>query len=469
MKASDNLKYIDLLEKCPSLFREESTKIAEIRKGISQSTQLSDEERECYSDLLDSADILFGMILPFQHIIGLVTKYRGVALFNFNNIFNCEAISPLGLYKFLVRQNADDQKTVIKKLTGIHELRDRLLLAIESKKPKQFISMIEKSNIDKNVLMGIFALDYGQRFSAQTIEVEDDTDVNVGTFVKYVFSIYEHVILDLVHTNPNENNDELIDIIIRILREFDFESSDLTKDLTFTIEIRKRICPLTFKETCLKLMYILMMGFFTVYDRKRLDSTEIGVIKKILCQPEFKADGVKLMQECEIVLSDMDEFNHRNNNDKSLRALMPDVRMIVKRSKNFIDTAIEKNSKGTEEGETFECDVFPSMSKVQECINALASWGYIDDNVEVKKILYYRLTGYARPDNISKITWHKDINVLYLLIKTVLDKKKGKYNNIPNFFIIPDDSKVKTGKESAYAERVKDKRILDLMGYLIKN
>ena len=113
MNASENFKYIASLGECPSAFKEDSAKIKALRESIVDQNTLSKEQVECCLDILDSATILTDMLFPFQAAVGLITKYRGVELFNFNQIFNCEPISSLDLYKFLIRLSETNRRSII--------------------------------------------------------------------------------------------------------------------------------------------------------------------------------------------------------------------------------------------------------------------------------------------------------------------------------------------------------------------
>lgn len=462
MNASENLQYIELLKKCPTLYKTDSDRIKILRNKLSENTTMSDEQRECWLDLLDSGKILTDMLFPMQNVIGLMTHYRGVELYNFNQIFECEPIGSLDLYDFLKSITDSERKIIINKLTLSDELRGRLILAVKAPNPKGFLSLVAKNNLDKNILMGIYGLDYGMRFSRDS-QIDPNTDIRFETAISYVISRHEKMLFDLAKHSTAEDNFTMVDTIERILAKLNVELP-FRENIDDILYIKDRIRPYSFRKICRNLTYLYVLGLYVAFDRNRFDTPEITVIRRILLQNQFRNYGTIVFRKCLMKLSDIESYNSENRRYNSLKNNKPELAKIIERSFPFIEDSLVADNTGKVIGETYGCGINTDTTKLQILINALGCWGYIDDNIETKRLLYYRITGFARPEKIGRIDWHKNISVLFLLIKTVIEKQKGKYDRIPAFF--NTTGTIPKGKESSYAERVNDKNITDLIAYL---
>lgn len=462
MNASENLKYIESLKKCPALYKTDSDRIKILRNKLSENTTMPEEQRECWLDLLDSGTILTDMLFPMQNVIGLMTHYRGVELYNFNQIFECEPIGSLDLYNFLKSITDSERKTIINKLTPSDELRGRLILAVKSSNPKGFLSLVAKSNLDKNILMGIYGLDYGRRFS-QDPQIGSNTYIRFETAISYLISRHENMLFDLANYSNAEGNSTMVEILERILATLNVEFP-FGENIEDILSIKNSIRPSSFRKICRNLTYLYVLGLYVAFDRNRFDTPEITIIRQILLQNQFRNYGTIVFRKCLMKLSDIELYNIENRRYNSLKNNKPELAKIIERSFPFIEDSLVTDNTGRVAEETYGCGINIDTTKLQILINALGYRGYIDDNIETKRLLYYRLTGFARPEKIGRIDWHKDKNMLFLLIKTVMEKQKGKYDRIPAFF--NTIGTIPQGKESSYAERVNDKIMKDLIAYL---
>lgn len=463
MTVSENLQYIKSLSECPMLYHREAHKIRLLRKELLEYTAMSDEQRDCWIDLLDSAMIFTNMLLPFQNATGLITKYRGIELFNFDQIFNCEPIGSLDLYNFLKSLTDNDRKIISTKLTRNDELRGRLNLAVRATNPKEFLTLVAKNSLDKNTLMGIYGLDYGMRFS-QTSLIDDGKEVDIETGLNYIISRYEQMLFDLAkHTA--EDDSILVDVIVKIVKKFESEDAPFEDNIDDIISIKKSIRPYSFRKICRNLTYLYVLGFYMTFDKNRFGTSEISVIKQILIQNQFREYGSAIIRKCRTMFSTKESYNRENRLYNNLKNTKPELAEVIEQASPFIKESLSTDNTGQNMDETYGCGRNTNLQKLQIFINALGRWGYINDDSETKRLLYYRITGFARPPIIGQIEWYKDIKVLFLLIKTVVEKQKGKYDKIQSFFNTPKYIKEK-GKESSYAERVEDKNIKALRAYL---
>lgn len=463
MTASENLQYIKSLRECPNLYNRESHRIMMLRKELSENTTLSDEQRNCWLDLLDSATILTDMLLPFQSAMGLITKYRGIELFNFDQIFNCKPIDSLNLYNFLKSLSDDDRNIIITKLSRNDELRGRLNLAVRATNPKEFLSLVAKHNLDKNILMGVYGLEYGMRFSQVSL-IDANTEIDIETAISYIFSRHEQMVLDLANLYPTDDDSPLIDVIVRIIKIINIVSPPFEEDIDDILLIKERIRPFSFKKICRNLTYLYVLGLYMTFDKNRFGTLEISVIRQILIKNQFQRYGNVIMRKCLMMLSKIESYNRENRKYNNLKNTKPELAKVIERDSPFIEESLATDIREKRIDETYGCGNATDIRKLQTLINALGDWGYINDDPETKRLLYYRITGFARPKTIKLIEWHKDINVLFLLIKTVLGKKRDKYKKISLFFNTPSYSQEKR-KESSYAERA-DKKIKELIAYL---
>ena len=77
---------------------------------------------------------------------------------------------------------------------------------------------------------------------------------------------------------------------------------------------------------------------------------------------------------------------------------------------------------------------------LERLINELADWGYIENNLETKRLFAYRFTGKVclRPEKFNKIHWkeqgrsNRGVNLLYILINMTV--KTQRYNRAKEFF-----------------------------------
>lgn len=466
MTASENLQYIKSLRECPTLYNREAQRIMKLRKELSENTTLSDEQRDCWLDLLDSATILTSMLLPFQNVMGLITQYRGVELFNFDQIFNCEPIGSLELYNFLRSLSDNDRKIIINRLTRSDELRGRLNLAVRATNPKEFLTIVAKNKLDKNILMGIYGLEYGMRFSQVSL-IDSNSEVDIETAINYIFSRHEQMLLDLANLYPAEDDSTLIEVIVRIIKKFESEGVPFGENIDDVISIKKKIRPYSFRKICRNLTYLYVLGLYMTFDKNRFGTPEISVIRQILIQNQFREYGSAIRRKCLMMLSTIESYNRENHRYNSLKNTKPELAEVIEQATPFIEEVLSTDNTGQNMDETYGCGRKTNLQKLQILINALGRWGYINNDSKTKRLLYYRITGFARPERLELIEWHKDINVLFILIKTVLEKQKGKYDKIPLFFNTPMYIQEK-GHESAYATRVKDENIKDLIAYLYK-
>lgn len=470
MNASESIKYIASLSECPYIFRKDSAKIKSFREWIICQNTLSDNQKECCLDLLDSATILTDMLIPFQYVVGLMTKYRGIELFNFNHIFNSEPISSLDLYKFLICQNEADRKRIINRLTPNDENRGLLNLSLESEKPQLFLSVFAKSHVNKNILMGLYALNYALNFSLQSLDEIESDQYSAETIIRLLFSQYEQMFHDLANIPADEGVDILIEPIVSILENANFEGEHFEEDIAKIIKIRNRLNPITLRKVCLYITYYYVLGFYMAFDQHQFTNAELNAISQILNRNQYKNYGVIIRRKCRMMLAKVDEYNKKNLKVNSLRNRCPELWKALEKSAPFIDISIEHDKKDSIQTEFFGANLIDTdLRKLQTCINVLASLDYISNDIKTKRLLYYRLTGFARPSVIEKIAWHKDIKVLFLLIKTIYEKSKGKFDNISNFFTTTGYQDSMIGRESAYASRVKDKVVVELMNHLYDN
>ena len=469
MNASENFKYIASLGECPSAFKEDSAKIKALRESIVDQNTLSKEQVECCLDILDSATILTDMLFPFQAAVGLITKYRGVELFNFNQIFNCEPISSLDLYKFLIRLSETNRRSIINRLTPNDENRGLLNLALESNKPQMFLPVFAKSRVNRNILMGLYGLNYGINFSQKSLdEIESDLD-SFDTAVRFVFSQHEQMFHDLANIPADEDIDILIEPMVSILKNGNFEGDHFEETIAKFIKIRKRLSPITFRKVCRYITYCYVLGFYMAYDQRQFTNVEWNVINQILNRNQFNNYGSIIRRKCRMMQTKIDAYNQENLKFNSLRNKKPEIWQVLDAFEPFINESIEKDKNNCIQSEIFQFILKnPDMHRLQQCIYALASWGYIDDNLDTKRLLYYRLSGFARPSCVKKIEWHKDINALFLLIKSIYGKSKGKYEPIKFFFDVPDYKPELIGNESAYADRVQDENVKELLKHLFE-
>lgn len=467
MTVKENLRYIELLDKCPYLYREELEKIEDLRNRFSNQF-FSEEVRQTYYDILDSVTIFLRMLLPFQYLIGMVTRYRGVALLNFNRIFDCEPISSLDLFEFLRTQNETDRKIILKHLTVDDKQRGFLYIAVENNKPKQFIKLLSESPINHNVLKGLFALHHTIQQTPDTDEFEN-LSCDVGTMVKYVFAYYGQLALDLANVQVPQDDAVLIDTVIQVIESVDFESETFAQNIESLSKIKNRIRPLTFTKICRYLLYYTFLGFYIAFDKDRLNVNEKETIYQIFYRNQFRNYGNIVLRKCHFILSLQDKYERENRAFNNLHNTRPKVWKVLHETTPFIEDSIERDKSASVQSEIFNFSLkSPDLKKLQSCINALALWGYIDNNPTVKHQLYYRLTGYARPKVLSKIEWHNDIKVLFLVLKVILERGE-KYKLIKDFFNVTGYDEKMIGKESSYADRTKDKNIRNLLEYLYGN
>ena len=113
-----------------------------------------------------------------------------------------------------------------------------------------------------------------------------------------------------------------------------------------------------------------------------------------------------------------------------------------------------KYKKGCKEKEfysiTINLEIGKSPEKLAKLVNDLANQGYIDNDLETKKLFVYRFTGRLRPDKLRKIKWHskgkskRGCELLYIIqIITNTDRKYEKakeYFEGPEWGINPNQS-----------------------------
>lgn len=470
MNERENIEYLEALSRCKDLNREDSAKIAEWRKSVLDNRALSHAQVDCCIDLLDSATIFVDMLFPLLNIIGLVIKYRGVSLLRYDLELSCGPISALDLYEILICQSIEERKTVINRLTPDDTLRGKLNLAVESKKPEKFLSVISKARVNQDILKSLNLLNLGIHFVKKaSIDVED-VDFSIGTVVKYVFSLYEQMLLDLAQVFPDERDIILINNLTKILELSDFDSKDFEKNISEISKIHTQILPFSFRKICRYILYLYIVGFYISFDYHRFSSAESDALNTILKSHQFRNYGTVVRRKCRMILSAIESVNSDYPKLKALRRKNPELWRELCSCTGHIAMSGGKASKEQLKTETFGFTLKdPDEEKLEICINAFARWGYIKDDMATKQLMYYRLTGNSRPETVGRIEWRKDNRALFLLIKNLYDKRVGKFKPMYEFFNFLKIVDSQKGNESAYADRTVDKRVKDLLNTLYGN
>ena len=351
------------------------------------------------------------------------------------------------LFECLCKYNIEIQKSILNELNA-EDLNSVLLYYIQQKLFVDFYNTIKNNKLEVEKVLNLCSL---HESYADIMNVANDNEemfalirekidkLKAGTtlydesIAKYkwmVYDIKEEDGCDITKYREFLTGDDVRDLTI------DEEEKEITNLFVYKLNIYSRYFTKTDSEIEKYLLFIIATC------KKYINNNFFKIIINKLTNSESEYYNLRVKQLIE---------KHESNNHINFEINNPETNNPSFSSSENMEFTLPSDLFETNQHLTYhnkneffnlkpdlKIRKYPEL--LERLINELADWGYIENNLETKRLFAYRFTGKVclRPEKFNKIHWKEQgrskrgVNLLYILINMTV--KSQRYNRAKEFF-----------------------------------